>query len=468
MTVSDTKEVSARITGKGYSIRYGSRDYQVIYPEEIWGPVPPEMKNLLVDHLAMVSALHLPMKLHNLNGLDFSTARPFFEPHFITNALRDIPSCCDMDGKDIAAETERFLSLDYRYASEQVRLPSTWPQPAKPVSDAVIPLSFGKDSLLTFALAEELGLRPRGVFVDEPSFSGERGHKEELGRKLKKDFGHTLEILEHQPGLLRDSGHLGVPVDEYGWGLQSTEYALLMLPYARAWGARYILFGNEQTAGAFYMDASGRWTVHPCYDQSPHWTRHINAMTSALTMARPVGTGSIIEPLMDMMVQRILVRRYPRYAPLQMSCFAEGEEGAHYRWCHACPICAKMYLMCAGGGVDPREVGFRHSLLTEKERGYFSMMGGEGGFPYARTGAARDEQLFAFHCAARFGHEDPLVREFAASPLADEARRREEELLARFASLHTSITVPEEISGPLMKIFEEEIAGFIRQYREAK
>jgi hypothetical protein len=383
------------------------------------------------------------------------------------NALRDIPSCCDMDGTDIALETERFLGLDFQFDSQDIRQPVYWPSDYQGETSAVVPLSFGKDSLLTFALAEELGLNPRGVFVDEPGFSGERAHKEELGVRFRDEFGHVLEILNHDTGKLRDSDHLGTQADEYGWGLQSTEYALLMLPYARFWGAGYILFGNEQTAGESYRDTKGRWTVYPCYDQSPEWTRQVDAVTAMLTEPHPVRTGSLIEPLMDMMVQRILVNRYPHYASLQMSCFAEGEEGKHYRWCHECSICAKMYLMCVGGGIDPASVGFRRSLLSSRERGFFSLFGGDGGFPYSRTGTARDEQLFAFSCASKFGCDDDLVKEFQNSELAGEARQRERELLSRFTSLYPSITLPEELKDRVLQIYEEEIAGFLRQYHEA-
>ena len=144
-----------------------------------------------------------------------------------------------------------------------------------------------------------------------------------------------------------------------------------MLPFARYWGAGYLFFGNEQTAGTTYRDKEGRWTVHPCFDQSHQWTLHIDSMTSLLTIPEPVRTGSLIEPLMDMMIQGILVRRYPKYADLQMSCFVEDEGGRESRWCHNCTICAKMYLMCAGAGVDPAAVGFRRSMLTEKQRDFF-------------------------------------------------------------------------------------------------
>ncbi len=458
-------ELFPSLTRQGICLTFRGRSYHIAYPQEIWEAVPEAVKLLLLDNLSYAAAMHLPMKLKGVKGLHFHSGRPFFEPYFLQNFLRDIPSCCDMDGIDIAGETQRFLELSFSFDVGRMRLPAPWPsgKAGRPVK-ALVPLSFGKDSLLTFALSEELGLDPVPVFVDEPGFSQERAHKEVLAEEFLKEFGKDLNILEHSTGLLRDDEHLGTGKDEYGWGLQSTEYALMMLPYARAFGAGYILFGNEQSAGSSYRDASGRWTVYPCYDQTHLWTGHIDAMTASLTGEDPVRTGSLIEPLMDMMIQRMLVRRYPAYAKYQMSCFAEGEAGKHDRWCHECSICAKMYLMCLGGGVDPAAVGFKRSMLTEEQLRFFPIFGGESGFPYARTGLARDEQLFAFHCAARFGAEDPLVERFKTSALAEEARDREGELLARFVRQYPAISVPVELGVDLKRIYTEEIDHFMRLY----
>ncbi|MDF1566870.1 MAG: hypothetical protein P1P77_02495 [Spirochaetaceae bacterium] len=449
-------------TEDGYALIFRARSYPVAYPKEVWNSVPERERDLLTDNLAYAATMHLPMKMPGLSGLSYMTTRPLFEPYFRHNMLQDIPSCCDVDGSDIGLGIERFLGLEYSFASDDIRRPGTWPLPSSRPAGAIVPLTFGKDSLLTFALAEELGLRPKGAFVDEPSFGRERHHKEILSRRMKDEFGHELVIVDHQSGMLRDSEHLGTEPDEYGWGLQSTEYALLMLPLARYWGADFILFGNEQTAAVTYRDKEDRWTVHPCYDQSHDWTRHIDAMTSQLTDPYPVRTGSLIEPLMDLMVQRILVKRYPRYAALQMSCFAEGEAGRDSRWCHECDICAKMYLMCVASGVDPSMVGFRRSMLKSSDRRFFTLLGGSSRFPYSRTSASRDEQLFAFSLAAGFGSDEALVREFRNSPLRDEALERGGELLDRFVSIHSSDTVPSAVREQTLKIFQKEIADFRR------
>jgi hypothetical protein len=164
---------------------------------------------------------------------------------------------------------------------------------------------------------------------------------------------------------------------------------------------------------------------------------------------------------MDMMIQYILAHRYPEYAKYQMSCFTETEAGRDYHWCHNCSICAKMYLMCAGSGIDPKKIGLRVNMLEQEYKQFFTLFGGKSiTMTYAHTKVGRDEQLFAFYLAAKKGVQGGLVEKFKASPLLQEAKDREEELRKTFCSLHTSISVPEELRDSVNSIYKEELDSF--------
>ena len=452
--------IKGKLTSRGIEVSFLDKKYHISYPVKVWDQVPEEIKQLLLDNLCFAATMHLPMKIRKLSGISYSIRRPYFEAYFRQNFIGDIPACCDMNDLDIGDEVSRFGQLDYQFPLKEIRIPNNWPQCSEVSSQAIVTLSLGKDSLLTFALADEIGLNPIAVFVDEPAFSKEKYHKERLGRDFLKEFGTPLNILEHSTGLLRDDEHLGVATNEYGWGLQSTEYALEMLPYARFYGAKYILMGNEQSAGTYYPDSKNQWRIYPCYDQTHFWTNHVNSMTCALTMNDPVSTGSLIEPLMDMMIQRILVRRYPDYAKYQMSCFADGGAGKNYHWCHECSICAKMYLMCVGGGVNPADAGLKKSMLTQENIRFFPIFGGSSEFPYAKSEIAKDEQLFAFHCAVKFGSKEPLVQRFKSSEMAKEAQIREKELREKFLKIYPSISLPTALKEKIINIYQEELDIF--------
>ncbi len=451
-------DIFSRVLHNGFEVTFRGQHYPVEYPADMWSSVPRQTQVALKDNLAVAATMHLPV-VFGEDVVLYHSARPLLEPYFFHNFARDIPSCTEVDGVDTADAMRRWYNIQYLFSDSQILYPS--PEPVSSPTRAIIGLSFGKDSLLTYALADEIGLDPVGVYIVEESLKYEEQHKTVLAEQLRAEFGKSFWKLRHETGKLRNYAHLGIPQSEFGWGLQTTEYALELIPFAYALGGKYLLFGNEHTSSETYMsrDKSGPWLVNPCFDQSHEWTVHIDQITQMFS-GRSVRTGSLIEPLMDMMVQRTLVHRYPQYAKYQMSCFTENEYGREYRWCHNCSVCAKMYLLCAGGGVDPRAVGFRHDMLTAENRRFFTLFGDRSALTYANTATAKDEQLFAFYSAALKGVKSELVEWFRQSEHFQVARSREDELMKKFCTVYEPISMPAELKALVMPILREEVASF--------
>jgi hypothetical protein len=449
--------IYSEATNTGVDIRFRKKSYPLVYPANVWKATPKETQTALKDSIAVATTMHLPLVLDS-PGIVYHSGCPILEPYFIQNLLKDIPSCTEVDGTSTDEMIRKFLNTEYQFLDSEIKYPSR--QPVDSPAGAIVGMSFGKDSLLTYAVADEIGLYPKMVYIVEQSMTYEQKHKTELAKRFKNEFGKQLNILKHETGKLRDYSYLGVPFTEMGWGLQTTEYALELIPFAYALKAKYLLFGNEQTAAATYMDAENRWRVYPCYDQSHHWMMHIDQITQMFS-GRSVHTGSLIEPLMDMIIQYILAHRYPPLAKYQMSCFTETEAGRDYRWCYNCSICAKMYLMCVGSGIDPGKIGLRENMLERKYKRFFTLLGGKSiTMTYAHTKVGRDEQLFAFYLAAKKGARGGLIEEFKTSPLYQEAKNREEELWKTFCTVYTSISMPKELSAKVNSIYKEELASF--------
>ncbi len=449
-------EFHTKITKNGIAIEFRGESYAIGYPPEVWASIPEATRIALRDNLALAVTMHLPLVFGESRAM-YSTGRPLLEPYFTQNFLKDIPSCTEVDGTDTDEVVRQFFNTQYEFSQPEIAIPSS--EPEDMAHHAIVGLSFGKDSLLTFAVADEIGLDPQPVYIVEESMTYEEKHKKSLGYRFKEEFGTELLVLHHDTGRLRDYNHLGLPFSELGWGLQTTEYALELIPFAYAHNARYLLFGNEQTASATYMDADNKWLVYPCYDQSHEWTVQIDQI-SQLFSGGSIRTGSLIEPLMDMMVQRTLARRYPRYAKYQMSCFTEKESGRDYHWCHDCTICAKMYLLIVGAGIDPSAIGLKENMLTSDKKHFFTLFGGKSTFTYANTAMAHDEQLFAFLCALKKGAKGGLIDEFRASHLYEEAISREDELFKKFIHVYEPISVPKDLKNEVMSIYKEEISSF--------
>jgi len=362
----------------------------------------------------------------------------------------DLPSCADVDGTSTSELIKELMNVKIRFRDYDIKFPNHTEETRE--DSSVVSISFGKDSLLTWAVCREIGLNPQICYVVEPLLLYEEKHKIVLAERFHREFGVELNKIVHTTGHLRDGIKLGVGKTELGWGLQSTQYALMELPVAHRFQARYILFGNEQSCAEYYFDREG-FICYPAYDQSHIWTVQIDSMTRQLT-GGGVRTISAIEPLNDIAVVYTLYKRYPEVAKYHMSCFVETEAGRDKRWCQDCSVCSKMYLLIVASGFDPKTVGLERNMLTEDCRDYFSLFGGTTVNTYALTGRGRDEQLFGFYLAWRNGDRSELVQEFEKRFL-DEAQGREDELYKTFFGLHESITMPAHISREAMSIYKE-------------
>jgi len=444
--------INARQTAHGFEILFRDSKYVLYYPDGIWQAYPQEAKNVLFDNLVYAETVHLPLTFRR-NEIEFNTSPPFFQTQFFQNMIMDLPSCADVDGTYTSELLKEFMNLKTRFKDNEVKLPKYRHETRE--DSSVVSLSFGKDSLLTWAVCRELGLNPQATYIVEPVLLYEEKHKDKLARGFQEEFGVKLQKIEHSMGNLRDGLRLGVGKTELGWGLQSTQYAMMILPIAHRFQSRYILFGNEQSCGEHYYDREG-YVCYPAYDQCHSWTTQIDLITRQLS-GGGVRTMSVIEPLNDIAVVYTLYKRYSEVAKYHMSCFVDTEAGRDHRWCMDCSVCSKMYLLIKASGFDPKEVGLNRNMLTEEMRDYFSLFGGSSVNTYALTGRGRDEQLFAFYLTWRNGDRSPLVEEFEKRFL-DEAKGREDELYKTFFGIHHAITLPSHIKNQVESIYKEALS----------
>jgi len=444
--------IKARQTEDGIEILLRGSKYTLQYPDTIWRDYPKDARDVLFDNLVYAETVHLPLTLRK-RELKYEISPPYFQTYFFQNMVYDLPSCADVDGTKTSELLKEFMNVKTTFSNNEIKFPSHMEETRE--DSSVVSISFGKDSLLTWAVCRELGLNPQLCYVVEPLLTYEEKHKMVLAEDFNKEFGVKLNKIVHTAGHLRDGIRLGVGKTEIGWGLQSTEYALMILPIAHKFQARYILIGNEQSCAEHYYDKEG-YICYPAYDQSHIWTKQIDSITRQMT-GGGVRTMSVIEPLNDIAVVYTLYKRYPEVAKYHMSCFVETEAGRDKRWCQDCSVCSKMYLLIVASGFDPKTVGLERNMLTEDCRDYFSLFGGSSVQTYALTGRGRDEQLFAFYLAWKNGDKSDLVKDFE-NRFLEEAKGREDELYKTFFGLHESITMPSHINREAMSIYKEALS----------
>ncbi|MBI4439642.1 hypothetical protein HY638_01610 [Candidatus Woesearchaeota archaeon] len=439
--------INSSKTRDGMRVSFRGKNYGIAYPGKKWEKIPRDLQETLVRNIALVSTIHLPVVLEE-KKIRYNTGFPIFESMFYQNMIYDIPSCTMFNGRRASEAIRDFMNVDFEFSDYEFSIPDTSYDAG---DNVVIPFTFGKDSLLTFALCRELGLKQSLVHVEEPMFRHEMPQKDILSGKLKKEFNADVERLTHKTGLFRDMAHLGVDKKEFGWGHQTTEYSLLMVPYLVNRKARLVLFGNEQDNNYYIYDDEG-FICYPSFDQSSSWTQQQDAMVKILT-GNNAGVSSLIEPLNDFAILKILHQRYPRLAKYQMSCFSDK---TGKRWCQHCSKCARSYINLSAAGADLKSLGITTNMLEKKFRNYYTVFSGSKLDGFDASAVARDEQLFSFYLAYKNGAKGYLMDEFKKKYLR-EVRKNEDILSKKYLRVHEPKTIPADLKRQVLSIFREEL-----------
>ncbi|MBC8497914.1 hypothetical protein H8D40_02930, partial [Candidatus Bathyarchaeota archaeon] len=166
--------IKARQTDSGVEIRFRGSKYVIEYPDEIWKEYPREARDVLFDNLVYAETIHLPLT-HKTGEIVYDTPPPFFQPYFFQNMVMDLPSCADVDGTSTAELLKSFMNTTVSFSEHEIKFPDHVEETRE--DSSVVSISFGKDSLLTWAVCREMGMNPQLCYVVEPLLTYEEKHK---------------------------------------------------------------------------------------------------------------------------------------------------------------------------------------------------------------------------------------------------------------------------------------------------
>lgn len=451
-------KIEGLATRTGIKIRIFSETFSntldFCYPNSIWQKYPEENKVKLIDNITYVFTAHLPFLLKGNIRLEYNTGYPHSYSWGTQCFMRHLPAYWYLfrgkRGTRFFPILKTLLNSNV-YFSETKDFPPRFPETID--ENIIIPFTFGKDSLLTYNLAKEIGLKPTLVYFNEPTEKYAGFHKLELIKRFAKATKDKVRYVENPFGLLREPGD-----GWFGWELAITSYALLSLPFAFDKKAGYIVFSNEESASAFFYDESGL-KVAPDYDQSAQATEELSILTQSLSEGE-VYTTTFSQGLNDLGILAILKDRYyDNSFKYLMSCWAETEAAKDKRWCGQCPKCARLYVYLTANGIDPqKEAGFKENMLAlEKEHLYYVLSGKSSRVGWDAFGLGKEEQALAFYLTYLRGNRDPLVEKFASSPLFLEVERRFDELVNEYYCLHEEHITPPQWKKKISQIYKESL-----------
>lgn len=452
--------ISSYLKKSGVGFKIKNSPFYLAYPPKIWEKFPLLQRRILAENLTYAYTFYLPYLFPKIQKIKYLMPVPLSDSFLFKGFAYSLPSTALMqktkEKKSTINLLRRLFYTDYEFQNKKPLIPQF--RKTSNSKKVIIPFSFGKDSLLTLALSIELGLTPYPVYIAEPDYQYELTVKEKLAEDFFKEFKIKVEILNNTFGIFRE--HEGF----FGWELQLTHYSLMLLPYVYAHNCGYLIFANEQSCNDQIIDSEG-FICNPVFEQSKSWLLQ-NSVLSSLVGGNALTIGSMIEPLYEIAILKILHHRYPSFVKYQSSCDPEDkgrEKLRGRRWCQNCSKCGRIFMFLLANGLDPRKVGLTKWLLAEKFKSLYSIFEDEKikSYGYDQSQAGKEEQLFAFYLAYKRGVKGPLMDEFIKKYLK-ETQRKEKYYRQKFFGIHSDLTVPPVYKKRLLSIFHQELDPLVK------
>ena len=379
-----------------------------------------------------------------LTGMARHTAREIY----VNKLLRPNPFLLDSLGPLPAERADDFLGAKLRFEGPAGE-PSPWQ--VDRARHAVLS-SGGKDSLLTFGLLHEMGLETHPIFVNE---SGRHWYTAlNAYRHFSRQVRHTTRVwtsadrvftwmLRHLPFVRPDFAK--VRADIYPIRLWTVAVFLFgALPLLRKRGIGRLLVGDEFDTTA-RLSHKGITHYGGLYDQSRYFD---NALTRYFGRKRwSISQFSILRPLSELLIQKVLVERYPDLLRHQVSCHAAHIDGDRVRPCGRCEKCRRIVAMVVALGADPRVCGYTDPQNEQALSAFFS------------KGVHLEPP-----CAEHVAH---LLRQQGVAPGYEPARApgtNPEVLQLRFDDECAPMdAIPADLRAPLYRILLEHAGGAVRR-----
>lgn len=447
--MSEIIHVYRNVIRHGVEIKIKRKTYAVNYPSYVWEKFPHSLHKIFADSISYISTWHLPLSENKRVSYHFS--HPPIEPVFFKLLLYSLPiNVFEYKNIDMTSLIKKFFNsnfqvqfkgLNYAYSGKKVKRALK--------EKALLLFSFGKDSLLTYGILDELGVSVIPIFMREPQSSFENAHKRKLAERFYKKCNNEIVFFPVSIGRLRQDTGL-----YWGWDIVLSQYAFFLIPFYFYYQSRYLFFGNEQSCNFSTHDAEG-YLVNPVFEQSVFAMKHLQDIPKQFFINTHI--GSLVEPVHEIFITYILHRRYPEIAQFQMSCFSEEPEAKKKRWCGVCEKCARIYIFLKSLNISPEKVGFYNNdmLSLKKENLYVLFKKTCNSSAYGGSGLGRDEQLLAFYLAYKNNVRGELIDKFKLLYLT-EAEQKKEKLIKEYFSTHSSYCLPSRLRGRTLKIFKRE------------
>jgi creatinine amidohydrolase/Fe(II)-dependent formamide hydrolase-like protein len=355
------------------------------YEETVFEPAEPESQNL-ADMIAAQVAINYGLfcKAIVFNGtyddidrrfirdMAENTAREIYVKKFLEPNPFLVGPAADLS----PAKRAQYLLADLQFpAAFKTKTKASWQLWPTERNQHCVLSSGGKDSLLSYGLLNEIGCGVHPIFVNESGrhwFTALNAY-----RHFKANVPHTARVwvnsdrlfswvLKRMPFIRLD--YAAVRSDQYPIRLWTVAVFLFgVLPLMRKRKIGRLLIGDE-------FDTSVRKISHGIshydglFDQSIYFDQTMTNFFMRKGWA--ISQFSILRPLSELIIEKMLALRYPQLQQHQISCHASHQEGERIYPCGKCEKCRRIVSMLLALDVDPAHCGYRPSQIENALSGF--------------------------------------------------------------------------------------------------
>jgi hypothetical protein len=229
--------------------------------------------------------------------------------------------------------------------------------------------SGGKDSLLTYGLVKEIG-GAHPIFINESGrhwFTAVNAHRhfKEIEPNTRKPWCNSDRIfnwMAKQMPFIKENFQ-DIRADMYPIRLWTVAVFLFgALPVARKKNIGNILIGNEYDT-TVRGNHQGISHYNALYDQSRYFDLTLTKYYER--KGWNLRQYSILRSLSELLILKILVKRYPDLQRLQVSCHAAHEEDGKMFPCGNCEKCRRIIGMLKALDEDPKRCGYTDAQIEK-------------------------------------------------------------------------------------------------------
>ncbi len=396
----------------------------------------------------------MPMILQHQH-VNYNTPAPLFFDIYNGYYVKDIPIMVESIQNENAYEVlNRFNQIERRFTAPAQKTVNVnknkWNK-----KRAVLPFTFGKDSMLSLVLLKEAGFEVFPVLIDDRILPRAIEIKKRLCRSFQEEFNISVDIVKNELMLFTDYQVLEKPETRLYQAPVTFLYLLSMLPFCYYYHAPFIVMNNEYHNSLDQVFKDDLRCAHKVM-QTIQADQTIACIVKTLSNSQ-IKAVNLIKGLGNFAIHSILHEQFSSYGKYRISCHLELVN--HAQWCHDCDRCIQAYMFFLANGTDPYDQGFETSMLTHDKKQYSSLFKTDIHPDDQYHSWTRDEALLAMLQASQKGAEGPLIDEFNRKYL-NEAVSREAELKKKIFSVQ-KVPCSEKIEAEISELLKKRLSSFL-------